>query len=68
MGAPLQVKLTAPVNPFVPLTLKLYWQIAGRDHGGIVQPGTPLDAPLAAWTAERFSNEPQAGGCTRRAQ
>ena len=43
-----------------------YWQIAGRDHGGIIQPGTPLDAPLAAWTTARFSSQPQAGGCARK--
>jgi pimeloyl-ACP methyl ester carboxylesterase len=43
-----------------------YWTFAGRDHGGIVQPGSPLDAPLAAWTEARFSNQPQSGGCTRK--
>jgi pimeloyl-ACP methyl ester carboxylesterase len=43
-----------------------YWRFAARDHGGIVQPGTPLDAPLVAWTAARFSNEAQAGGCVRK--
>ena len=43
-----------------------YWRIAGRDHGGIVQPGTPLEEPLAAWTTARFANEPQASGCSRR--
>jgi len=43
-----------------------YWTIAGRDHGGIVQPGTPLDAPLVAWTAARFGSEPQASGCARK--
>jgi len=43
-----------------------YWQVAGRDHGGIVQPGSPLEAPLAAWTAARFSNEPQPKGCARK--
>lgn len=43
-----------------------YWQIAGRDHGGIVQPGSPLDQPLAEWTAARFSNQPQPSGCSRK--
>ena len=43
-----------------------YWRVAGRDHGGIVRLGTPLEAPLIAWTDARFSNEPQASGCTRR--
>lgn len=43
-----------------------YWTIAGRDHGGIVQPGTTLDVPLVAWTTARFANEPQASGCARK--
>jgi pimeloyl-ACP methyl ester carboxylesterase len=43
-----------------------YWRIAGRDHGGIVQSGTPLEEPLIAWTTARFANEPQASGCSRR--
>jgi acetyl esterase/lipase len=44
-----------------------YWSFAERDHGTIVRPGTPLEEPLVAWTAARFSKEPQAGGCARRA-
>ncbi len=43
-----------------------YWRVAKRDHGGIVQPGAPLEQPLIAWTMARFANEPQAGGCSRR--
>lgn len=43
-----------------------YWTFAGRDHGTIVQPATPLEEPLVAWTAARFANEPAAGGCTRK--
>ncbi len=43
-----------------------YWTVADADHGGIVQEGTTLDAPLAAWTAARFAGEPQAGGCVRK--
>jgi pimeloyl-ACP methyl ester carboxylesterase len=43
-----------------------YWTFAGLDHGTIVQPGTALDAPLVAWTAERFANTPQASGCARK--
>jgi pimeloyl-ACP methyl ester carboxylesterase len=43
-----------------------YWSFAGIGHGGIVQPGTPLDAPLVAWTAARFADEPQPAGCTRK--
>lgn len=43
-----------------------YWTFGTRDHGTIVQPGTPLGEPLAAWTTARFSNAPQASGCFRR--
>jgi hypothetical protein len=43
-----------------------YWTFEGRDHGTIVQPGTPLEAPLVAWKDARFANEPQAGGCARK--
>jgi pimeloyl-ACP methyl ester carboxylesterase len=43
-----------------------YWTLAGRDHSGIVQPGTSLDVPLVAWTTARFANEPQASGCARK--
>jgi pimeloyl-ACP methyl ester carboxylesterase len=43
-----------------------YWKLAGLDHGGIVQPGSPLAGPLIAWTAARFAGEPQPGGCARR--
>jgi pimeloyl-ACP methyl ester carboxylesterase len=42
-----------------------YWTFKGRDHSAIVQPGTPLDERLVAWTKARFANEPQASGCTR---
>jgi pimeloyl-ACP methyl ester carboxylesterase len=43
-----------------------YWSFAGLDHGGIVQPGSPLDEPLMAWTAARFANQPPPDGCTRK--
>jgi acetyl esterase/lipase len=43
-----------------------YWSFPRADHNTIVQPGTPLDQPLTAWTAARFANEPQASGCARR--
>jgi hypothetical protein len=43
-----------------------YWKFEGRDHGSIVQPGTPLDGPLIAWTTARFASEPPANGCTQR--
>jgi pimeloyl-ACP methyl ester carboxylesterase len=44
-----------------------YWKVAGFDHGGIVRSGSPLDAPLVAWTSARFSNEAPAHGCERKA-
>ncbi|HSL69461.1 MAG TPA: hypothetical protein VK864_04425 [Longimicrobiales bacterium] len=34
-----------------------YGTLAGRDHGTIVRPGTPLEEPLVAWTAARFANQ-----------
>jgi pimeloyl-ACP methyl ester carboxylesterase len=43
-----------------------YWKFEGRDHGGIVQPGTPLDGPLIDWTMARFASEPQANGCAQK--
>jgi hypothetical protein len=43
-----------------------YWKFEGRDHGSIVQPGTPLDAPLIEWTTARFANQPQANGCPQK--
>src|SRR5207247_11231816 len=39
-----------------------YWTFAGRDHGTIIQPGTPLDALLIRWTTARFAKEPTASG------
>lgn len=43
-----------------------YWRFAGLDHGGIVRTGSPLEAPLVAWTAARFAGEPQVKGCPQR--
>ena len=43
-----------------------YWTFAGRDHGTIVQPGTPLEELLFRWTTARFANEPQGSGCVRK--
>ncbi len=40
-----------------------YWRVPGRDHGGIVAPGSPIEAPLIAWTQSRFAGEPRAAGC-----
>jgi len=44
-----------------------YWTFAGIDHASIVRQGGALDEPLVAWTTARFANEPQAGGCARKA-
>ena len=44
-----------------------YWSFAGADHGTIVQPGTPLEEPLVAWTTARFARAPQPEGCARKA-
>src|SRR6266516_2541372 len=43
-----------------------YWTFAGRDHGTIIQPGTPLEELLIRWTMARFANEPQASGCVHK--
>jgi len=43
-----------------------YWRLAGLDHGSIVQPASPLETPLVAWTAARFAGKPQARGCPQR--
>ena len=43
-----------------------FWTFAGRDHGTIIQPGTPLEDPLIKWTMARFANEPEATGCVRK--
>jgi fermentation-respiration switch protein FrsA (DUF1100 family) len=42
-----------------------YWTFARLDHG-MVQPGSPLEEPLMAWTAARFGGEPPPKGCTRK--
>jgi hypothetical protein len=43
-----------------------YWSLAGLDHAAIVQPGSPLDERLVAWTWTRFADEAQTGGCARK--
>jgi alpha-beta hydrolase superfamily lysophospholipase len=40
-----------------------YWHVPGRDHGGIVAPGSPIDDPLIQWTRDRFAGTPQTTGC-----
>jgi hypothetical protein len=42
-----------------------YWRIRGRDHGGIVQPDSPLTDPLIAWTADRFAGVETGSGCVQ---
>lgn len=41
-----------------------YLRIAGRDHGGIVQPESPLSQPLVAWTAARFAGDEPPKSCS----
>jgi len=43
-----------------------YWTFARRDHVSILQPRTPLEEPLVAWTAARFAKEPQEDRCGRK--
>jgi acetyl esterase/lipase len=43
-----------------------YWTFADRDHSTIVEPGTPLEELLVAWTKARFADEEPPGGCTRK--
>jgi pimeloyl-ACP methyl ester carboxylesterase len=43
-----------------------YWTFASRGHATIVQPRSPLEEPLMAWTSARFANQPSATGCARR--
>ena len=42
-----------------------YWTFMGIDHGTIIQPGSPLEAPLIAWTIARFADDAALPGCTR---
>ncbi|WP_424630280.1 alpha/beta hydrolase [Bradyrhizobium sp. SYSU BS000235] len=44
-----------------------YWTFMGIDHGLIIQPGSPLEAPLVAWTIARFADDMQLPGCARTA-
>jgi pimeloyl-ACP methyl ester carboxylesterase len=44
-----------------------YWTFMGIDHSIIVQPGSPLEAPLIAWTIARFADDVQLPGCDRKA-
>jgi pimeloyl-ACP methyl ester carboxylesterase len=42
-----------------------YWTFPGIDHSTVIQPGSPLEAPLVAWTIARFADDPQPAGCER---
>lgn len=41
-----------------------YWQVPGRDHGGVIAPDSPVINPLIAWTQDRLAGKPQIG-CNR---
>jgi acetyl esterase/lipase len=43
-----------------------YWTFADRDHSTILQPSTPFEELLVAWTKARFADEEPPGGCTRK--
>ncbi len=42
-----------------------YWQIPGRDHGGIIAADSPTMGPLITWTQARFAGVPDFG-CHRQ--
>jgi acetyl esterase/lipase len=44
-----------------------YGTYPGLDHIGLVAPGSPLDADLIAWTADRFAGRPAPSTCPARA-
>lgn len=44
-----------------------YWTFMGIDHGMIIQPGSPLEAPLISWTIARFADDAALPGCDRKA-
>ena len=41
-----------------------HWRIPDQGHRSIVAPGSPLEAPLIAWTQHRFAGETPATTCT----
>ena len=43
-----------------------YWRVAGRDHGGVVAPDSPLGEPLVRWTRDRFAGMAQESGCQEK--
>jgi pimeloyl-ACP methyl ester carboxylesterase len=42
-----------------------YWRLPGRDHRSIVAPGSALEAPLIAWTKQRFAGEAVKEACSQ---
>lgn len=45
-------------------TIVEYWRLPDEDHRSIVAPGSPLEAPLMAWTQQRFAGLAPAETCT----
>lgn len=41
-----------------------FWELPGQDHLSLVQPGSPLENPLIAWTQERFAGDAPEAECT----
>lgn len=41
-----------------------FWQLPDQDHLSLVQPGSPLEGPLIAWTRDRFAGEAAASTCS----
>lgn len=41
-----------------------FWELPGQDHLSLVQVGSPLEAPLIAWTQQRFAGDAPAETCT----
>ena len=40
-----------------------YWRLPDQDHRSIVAPGSSLEAPLIAWTQQRFAGEEAQAAC-----
>lgn len=41
-----------------------FWKLPGQDHLSLVQPDSPLEDPLIAWTQERFAGNATEKTCT----
>jgi pimeloyl-ACP methyl ester carboxylesterase len=42
-----------------------FYLLPGITHFTIVEKGSPIDAPLLDWTADRFAGKPVTDGCQR---